>query len=92
MNTLADFKRLDVGTVLELVQADGMPEHKYLNVPRKIEHKQSNAIRFEGGSWLYYPKANEFSFENDLIIISYRMNTHKKDSDIHKLYYKIHSN
>lgn len=48
--------------------------HKYLNVPRKIEKLQSNSLMFEGGSWLYFPKSKDISFEkylyndNDVIV------------------------
>lgn len=65
IKTLADFKRLPVGTTLTLTQAydwvgKDWTDHKALNKPRKIEHVQSNAIRFEGGSWLEHPTATQF--------------------------------
>lgn len=88
MQTLADFKRLPVGTILELVQADGMPTHKNLNIKRKIELKQTNAIRFVGGSWLYYPTAKEFSIKHGLIVVT----TAKGKKEEFSLYYMIHSN
>lgn len=61
MKTLADFKRLPVGTKIETLE--GIP--KYQNKVRTIEHKQSNAIRFEGGSWLQYPSAKETTIESE---------------------------
>lgn len=33
--------------------------HKYKNISRKIEKRQTNAIRFEGGSRLYFWPASE---------------------------------
>ena len=69
MKTLADFKRLGKGSELTLIKAVGMPNHPWLNKPRTIEIKQTNAIRFEGGSWLYYPTAKEFRVENGIAII-----------------------
>lgn len=75
MQTLADFKRLPINTTLTLTHAidwDGSDwkNHPKLNKARKIEHVQSNAIRFEGGSWLMYPKATEFTIKDNQIIIS----------------------
>lgn len=74
MQTLADFKRLQVGTVLSLYKAvdfDGTDwsNHKGMNLPRKIAHKQTNAIRFEDGSWLEYPKASQCEVNGDTIAI-----------------------
>lgn len=66
MQTLADFKRLPVGTKLKLI-ATSMTAHKYFNITRAIEHVQTNAIRFEGGSWLEYPKASDITFNGKFI-------------------------
>jgi hypothetical protein len=52
-------KRLKVGDKLVLVKSHYMP-HKYLNIPRAIIKAQTNAIKFEGGSWLYFPPAADF--------------------------------
>ena len=30
------------------------PQHKYYNIDRKAEKIQTNSIKFEGGSWLYF--------------------------------------
>ena len=68
IKTLADFKRLPKGTKLKL-HSTNMENHKNLGKTRKIEHKQTNAIRFEGGSWLEYPKASDFEIDKNLIII-----------------------
>ena len=56
----------------------GLPQdnqhHKFINQIRKVEKLQSNAIKFEGGSWLYFPKADCVTIEkylyndNDVII------------------------
>lgn len=65
IKTLADFKRLPVGTMI--YTRKGIP--KYDGSIRKIVHKQSNAIKFEGGSWLYYPTSKEFRVDGNVIII-----------------------
>ncbi len=72
ITTLAELKRaLQTGVSLTLVNAqgwNGMP-HKYLNIPRKIEKVQTNAIKFEGGSWLEFEKAGAYTFtENGFIV------------------------
>ena len=40
------------------IPTDKNMPHKFLNINRNVEHMQSNAIRFEEGSWLYWPKAS----------------------------------
>ena len=52
-------KFLTVGRVITLTNR---PQHKANGQPRKIDIAQSNAIRFEGGSWLYYTKASDYTF------------------------------
>lgn len=69
ISTLADFKRLGKGSKLQLVHAEGMPSHRFLNQVREIEKKQTNGVRFTGGSWLYYPSAKGFKVENDVVVI-----------------------
>lgn len=64
MECLADLKRLKVGDRLRLVYSH-LQGHRFLNTTRAIEKKQSNAIKFEGGSWLYFPTAAEFKGTND---------------------------
>ena len=66
MKTLADFKRLGVGT--QILTVKGAP--RFVGVVRKIAHKQTNAIKFEGGSWLEYPRADETIVDGDVITIS----------------------
>ena len=68
IKTLADFKRLPVGT--KIVTLRGIP--KYQGIVREIIHKQSNAIKFEGDSWLYYPTSKEFRVEGDRLIVESR--------------------
>lgn len=47
---------------LYIYSKSGLPtdneHHKFLNIERKVEKLQTNAIKFEGGSWLYFPKVN----------------------------------
>lgn len=75
VHTLAELKRAfseyhATGGTLTLIRAEGMPNHRYLNVPRKIEKVQTNAIKFEGGSWLEFDKAPEYTFTPNGFIVS----------------------
>lgn len=57
MKTFSDIKRsLTEGTIVTMIRHDYYPNGPLINKPRKIEKKQSNAIMFEGGSWLYFDK------------------------------------
>ena len=40
--------------------------HKLFGLDRKIIKQQSNALQFDGGSWLEWPKASELTFIHDL--------------------------
>lgn len=40
--------------------------HKLFGLKRKIIKQQTNAIQFEGESWLEWPRANELTFISDL--------------------------
>ena len=84
MKTFADIKRkFKENVVLTCYQHDVKNDFKFLNVPRKIAKLQTNAIMFEGGSWLYYRKAS------DWVIID--NNTFKvKCFDDKFMYYKIY--
>lgn len=60
MKTFADIKRaLNEGVVLTMVRHDWFPNGALIGKPRKIIKKQSNAIQFEGGSWLNFPPASD---------------------------------
>jgi hypothetical protein len=52
MKTKTDLKKYlsDKGKV-KIVHPQG---HKYFGIVRKADKVQTNAIRFEGGSWLYF--------------------------------------
>lgn len=39
-----------------------VPNGKLIGVVRKPEKVQTNAIKFEGGSWLQYDKASNYDF------------------------------
>ena len=69
MKTFKDVKdKLQVGTKLKLVRHDWLhPTHIKLQVGmvREIIKKQSNAIQFAGGSWLYFPKASEIVVDGE---------------------------
>jgi hypothetical protein len=54
MKTFADIKRkLIEGNSLTMIRHDWYPDGKNMHLARKIIKRQSNAIQFEGGSWLY---------------------------------------
>lgn len=65
-NQLKNF--LQVGQKIKLVGASDK-NHRYLNTERIIIHKQTNAVKLEGGSWLGLgstgEKANEFTFQEN---------------------------
>ena len=57
MKSFADIKRaLIEGATLTMVSHDNMPGGALIGLARKIIKRQSNAIQFEGGSWLYLDK------------------------------------
>lgn len=66
IKTVADFKRLPVGTRLTLQSRNW----SVIQLTRSIEIKQTNAIKFDDGSWLEYPKASDFRVAGDDIIIT----------------------
>jgi hypothetical protein len=49
---------------IELIYSKYMP-HKYLNVIRKVEKCQTNAVKFTGGSWLEFGKAENYKFNDN---------------------------
>lgn len=62
MKTFADVKRrLQEGAVLKLVRHDWLRPNLplQLGAVRKIIKRTSNAIQFEGGSWLNFPPASD---------------------------------
>lgn len=61
---LSDIKKLKVGDTLTMTYSLYQP-NKLVGVPRKIIKMQSNAMKFEGGSWLYFPKASEIVSEGE---------------------------
>lgn len=69
VRTLADFKRLGKGSKMVLLHAVDAPDHLFLNKVREVDIKQTNAVKFTGGSWLYYPKASGFKVNNGIVII-----------------------
>ena len=68
MKNFADVKkRLEVGAKLKLIRHDWVKPGGKLEVGavREIVRRQSNAIQFEGGSWLYFPKATDVVVDSD---------------------------
>jgi|TARA_R110000787_G_scaffold187015_1_gene298762 hypothetical protein len=86
MKTFADIKRaLTKGKSLTMLRHDWIPNNnKLIGVKRKIITQQSNAIQFEGGSWLYldnpashYVPLNDNSFSvklDDNNVMTYEIN------------------
>jgi len=57
MKTFSDIKRaLTEGSTLTMIKHDWYPNAPMIDKPRKIIKRQSNAIQFEGGSWLHLDK------------------------------------
>lgn len=67
IKNLAELKRYlaTPNACIELIAVEGNPNHKFLNVKRKVEKLQSNAVKLEGGSWLNLYKASDFIFYQD---------------------------
>lgn len=62
IKNLAELKRiLKVGTMVTLKHCSYM-DHRFVGLKRKITIVQSNAIMFEGGSWLKFEKASDYKF------------------------------
>lgn len=57
MKTFADIKRkLVEGNSVTMIRHDWYPEGKIMGVERKVIARQTNAVQFEGGSWLRLDK------------------------------------
>jgi hypothetical protein len=57
MKTFADIKRkLVEGNSITMIRHDWYPNNDKIGLERKVIKKQSNAVQFEGGSWLYLDK------------------------------------
>ena len=71
--TFADIKRqLIEGASLKLVRHDWLTPNSKIAIGsvRKIIKRQSNAIQFEGGSWLQFPKSSDVAInENGFAIV-----------------------
>lgn len=66
MKSFAEIKRsLTVGRTLTMTHNSWARGgyHRLLDLPRKIIHVQSNAIQFEGGSWLYLDQKASMYFD-----------------------------
>jgi hypothetical protein len=65
LKNLAEFKRyLADGGRIQLVSSYGHRPMEILRPIRKVEKMQSNSCKFEGGSWLYFPKAHLFEIRH----------------------------
>jgi hypothetical protein len=72
MKTFADIKRkLVIGNSITMIRHDWIPNGKLIGLKREIIKKQSNAVQFQGGSWLYLDKpASEYipTSENTFLV------------------------
>lgn len=65
IKSLAELKRkVRVGTQLKLVSAPEMlgHPHRYLGTTRRVTRVQGNCVVLEGGSYLYWGKAADYTF------------------------------
>lgn len=71
--TFTDIKKqLVEGAKLKLIRHDWLRPNSKISIgsTRKIIKRQSNAIQFEGGSWLYFPKSSNVAIqENGFAIV-----------------------
>lgn len=71
VRSLAALKRFfaEPGATVQKIAQEGLSSKHTLNpemwAPRRIEHLQTNAVRFEGGSWLYLEKGSKVRCEGD---------------------------
>lgn len=77
LNQLKNY--LQVGMKLKLIDSS-IKDHKFLNIERPIIKKQTNAIKFEGGSWFgiggyMQEKASEFMFQDNGFIYTWDKGT-----------------
>ena len=75
VTTLAAFKRFlkDGGTITlrSFGPAGEEMPHKYRDVPRKAVKVQTVSAMFEGGSWLTFGKASNWSFDGPIATVSF---------------------
>ena len=72
VTSMAAFKRFlaEPGATITKVRHDDSPaaaRDPKLWGPRRVEHLQTNAVRLEGGSWLYLEKGSQFRFLGDRV-------------------------
>lgn len=71
VRSLAALKRFfaEPGATAQKIAQDGITSPSTMKpelwAPRRIEHLQTNAVRFEGGSWLYLEKGSKIRCEGD---------------------------
>jgi hypothetical protein len=57
MKTFSDIKRkLVEGNSVTMIRHDWFPTGKLIGLERKVIKRQSNAVQFDGGSWLRLDK------------------------------------
>ncbi|RLD44479.1 MAG: hypothetical protein DRI86_07435 [Bacteroidetes bacterium] len=70
MKTLTDFKKyLANGGFIEVLSVYGEKPNEKIKGKRKVEKMQTANCKFEGGSWLEFPKASDFEIKGDKAII-----------------------
>lgn len=53
------------GGAIKMIFSQWCPTGKLIGVTRRPEKVQTNAVMFEGGSWLQYDKANCYDFKEN---------------------------
>ena len=67
--TLAQWKRdMQPGRTVQCISFDGKEPREKIKGARDIVHVQSNALKFDGGSWLEFPSAKELVYYDDIFI------------------------
>jgi hypothetical protein len=72
MNNLAEFKRYLArpDANIRMMSIEHLRNGEWVSGPvkypdwRSVDKLQTNAVKFEGGSWLYFGKASEWAFDN----------------------------
>lgn len=67
---MADFKRFlaTEGATITLTDC-WKKDHKWLNIPRKVEKYQTNSVKLAGGSWLQFEKVAAYDFKGDEVVV-----------------------
>lgn len=73
VTSLAEFKRFLArpGARVQIVRHDFVTNHKPgFFSPKQVERFQANAVRFVGGMWLQFGRAENYKFNGDEVTIA----------------------